>query len=60
MCLQIIDQNIAVTSCGLEALMSLKTSCTNKAPANKTITRYGIVFFEAAASLSLCTAVSQS
>ena len=58
--LQIIDQNIAMTSCGLQALMSVKTILAKKVLANKAIASCRVVFFTTVASLSLFAAISQS
>ena len=58
--LQIIDQNTAMTSCGLQALMSVKTILAKKVLANKAIAGCRVVFFTTVASLSLFAAISQS
>ena len=60
LCLQIIDQSIAMTSCGLQALMSIKTILAKKGLANKAVASYRVVFFTTAASLSLFAVISQS
>ena len=58
--LQIIDQNTAMTSCDLQALMSIKTIFAKKVLANKAVGSCCVVFFTTAASLSLFAAISQS
>ena len=58
--LQIFDQNIAMTSCGLQALMSIKTILAKKVLANKAVASCRVVFFTTTASLSLLAAISQS
>ena len=58
--LQIIDQNTAMTSCGLQALMSVKTILAKKVLANKAVASRRVVFFTTAASLRLVAAISQS
>ena len=55
--LQIIDQNTAMTSCGLQALMSVKTILAKKVLANKAIAGCRVVVFTTVASLR---AISQS
>ena len=60
LCLQIIDQSIAMTSCGLQALMSIKTILAKKGLANKAVASCRVVFFTTAASLSLFAVISQS
>ena len=58
--LQIFDQNIAMTSCGFQALMSVKTILAKKVLANKAVASRRVVFFTTAASLRLVAAISQS
>ena len=58
--LQIFDQNTAMTSCGLQALMSVKTILAKKVLANKAIASCRVVFFTTVACLSLFAAISQS
>ena len=58
--LQIIDQNTAMTSCGLQALMSIKTILAKKVLANKAVVSCCVVFFTAAASLSLLADITQN
>ena len=58
--LQIFDENTAMTSCGLQALMSVKTILAKKVLANKAIASCRVVFFTTAASLRLVAAISQS
>ena len=58
--LQIFDENTAMTSCGLQALMSVKTILAKKVLANKAIASCRVVFFTTAASLSFFAAISQS
>ena len=58
--LQIFDQNTAMTSCGLQALMSDKTILAKKGLANKAVASRRVVFFTTAASLSLFAAIFQS
>ena len=58
--LQIIDQNIAMTSCGLQALMSIKTILAKKVLANKAVASCRVVFFTTTTSLSLFAVISQS
>ena len=60
LCLQIIDQNIAMTSCGLQVLMSIKTILAKKVLANKAVASCRVVFFTTAASLSLFAVISQN
>ena len=57
--LQIIDQNIAMTSCDLQALMSIKTILAKKVLANKAVASCRVVFFTIAASLSLYVSIFQ-
>ena len=56
--LQIFDQNIAMTSCGLQALMGIKTILAKKVLANKAVASGRVVFFTTAASLSLFAVIS--
>ena len=58
--LQVFDQNIAMTSCGLQALMSIKTILAKKVLANKAVVSCCVVFFTAAASLSLLADITQN
>jgi len=57
--LQFVDQNIAMTSCSLQALMSVKTRFAEKVLAHETVTCCGVVLVTTAAFLCLCTAFSQ-
>ena len=58
--LQVFDQNIAMTSRGPQALMSIKTILAKKVLANKAVASCRVVFFTTTASLSLFAAISQS
>ena len=58
--LQVFDQNIAMTSRGPQALMSIKTILAKKVLANKAVASCRVVFFTTTASLSLLAAISQS
>jgi len=57
--LQFVDQNIAMTSCSLQALMGVKTSCAEKVLAHETVTCCGVVLVTTAAFLCLRAAISQ-
>ena len=58
--LQISHPNIAMTSCGFQALMSVKAFLAKKVLTNKAVASCRVVFFTTTASLSLLAAISQS
>ena len=55
--LQFPYHNIAMTSCGLQALMSFKTSSAEEYLADETVRGSGVVLITTTAFLGLCAAI---
>ena len=60
LCLQFLEQNTSVTSRSPQALMCVKTSCTEKALTNKTIRSNSAAIVAAIACLHVCIAIIYS
>ena len=58
--LQFVDKNIAMTSCDLQALVSLKTIFAEKILAHETVTSCVAVLVTSTAFLGLCAGIFES